>query len=349
VGLPLALAVFWLVNPPLWHHPWEGFRAFLDLNVHRAAHPALNVTTCFFGRLYDLHFPLPWYNTLFWTGVTVPLGLLGLAAVGVGCVLWRRPADLAGPLLVAQWLVLLVVRALPWAPPHDAERLILPSFAFLAALAGIGAARLCKVGRAERANAVSNRTPHAPREGALTRSVRSTTANDPQSPSARFCGVAAVVLIYAASAASLSWYSPQWLSYYNLLIGGLRGATALGMEPTYYWDGLDRTVLAWLEAHSGPEEKVDFATGAWENLELMRAWGTLPRDYRPEGPGEYRWYVVQCRPSAWQPADRWLVEHARPAFVKTIRAGGLGPWRLDVPLVLVYSYGQYLEAVETAG
>lgn len=153
-------------------------------------------------------------------------------------------------------------------------------------------------------------------------------------------------LVYAASALSLFWYAPQWLSYYNLLIGGLPGATAAGMEPTYYWDGLDRCVLDWLHAHTGPGEKVEFAAGPWENLELMRAWGVLRCEYQPQSPGEFRWYVLQRRPSAWQPADRWLIEHARPAFAKTIRPGGFGPWRLDVPLVEVYSYDRYLEAVD---
>ena len=313
VGLPIAVCTFFLLNPPLWHQPWDGLKTFLDLNAHRAAH-GWNVPTCFFGRRYDAQNPLPWYNTLFWTGVTVPVGILALAGIGVVCVLGRRPADRAGLLLIAQWLVLLVVRALPIAPPHDAERLILPSFAFLAALAGLGAAKV-----------------------AGTRRVPFWTAH----------GVC--LLPYAASALSLFWYAPQWLSYYNLLIGGLPGATALGMEPTYYWDGLDRSVLDWLQTHTRPGEKVEFAAGAWENLELMRAWGTLRCECLPDSPGEYRWYVLQRRPSAWQPADRWLIEHARPAFSKAIRPNGFGPWRLDVPLVEVYSHEQYLEAVEAAG
>ena len=240
LGLPVALAAFCLFNPPLWHQPLAGFAAFWDLNVHRAAHAELNVATCFFGRLYDARHPLPWYNTVFWTGVTVPVGILALAGIGVGCTLRRgfktskawvgqkcptyivgqecptyivgqkcptyivgqecptyivgqkcptyivgqkcptyivgqecptykgrrmgilarrvarglkqilkhRPMDGTGLLLCGQWLVLLVVRALPIPPPHDAERLILPSFAFLAALAGIGAAVVCRVGQA---------------------------------------------------------------------------------------------------------------------------------------------------------------------------------------------------------
>jgi hypothetical protein len=352
VGLPIALAVFFLLNPPLWHQPWTGFTAFLDLNVLRAAHERLNVTTCFFGRLYDARHPLPWYNTLFWTGATVPVGILALAVVGIGSVLGRRPANRAGLLLVAQWLVLLVARALPTAPPHDAERLILPSFVFLAALAGLGAAKVCGVGRASRVGRAERAPPEVegPRSGLALAGERTglvpggARSARPTLP----IGFAAVGLIYAGSATSLFWYAPQWLSYYNLLIGGLPGATALGMEPTYYWDGLDRSVLDWLQAHTGPAEKVEFATGAWENLELMRAWGTLRCECQWEAPGEYRWYVIQRRPSAWQPADRWLIEHARPTFTKTIRPHGFGPWRLDVPLVEVYSYQQYLEAVNAA-
>jgi hypothetical protein len=371
LGLPLALATFFLLNPPLWHQPLAGFAAFLDFNAHRAAHAELNVATCFFGRLYDVGHPLPWYNTLFWTGVTVPVGILGLAGIGVGCVLVRRPADRAGLLLCAQWLVLLVARALPIAPPHDAERLILPSFAFLAALAGVGAAKVCRVGQAR----VSERRPTNPdsslpghggpaaAEAALSHPTSPSDAENTgkmpvlrtfpaprtefniQNPKSKI-GFAAVGLVYAASALSLFWYTPQWLSYYNLLIGGLPGATALGMEPTYYWDGLDRSVLDWLHAHTRPGEKVEFAAGAWENLELMRAWGTLRCEYQPQSPGEFRWYVLQRRPSAWQPADRWLIAHARPAFAKAIRPIGFAPWRLDVPLVEVYSYDQYLEAVD---
>jgi hypothetical protein len=53
---------------------------------------------------------------------------------------------------------------------------------------------------------------------------------------------------------------------------------------------------------------------------------------------------VQHRPSAWQPEDRVLIERAEPAYRKTIRRGGWGPWRLDVPLVEVYSYQQHLDA-----
>ncbi len=353
IGLPVALVTFLALNPPLWHDPWGGWLRFMWLNTHRGADPGLNISTYFLGRMYNLDHPLPWYNTLVWTAVTVPVGLLWLAGVGLVTSLrsWRSRPELL--LLVGHWAVLVIVRATPWAPPHDAERLFLPSFAMLAALAGVGCARVLQwahVGRIANLPTASVSNPpgaSAGRQPAPRGHVPSPDLDRRPTIVRRWLArsaVAAVLLSYAGGVASLVAYAPQWLSYYNLLVGGLPGATALGLEPTYYWDGLDRSVLAWLDEHTGEGEKVRFAAGPAENLRLMRRWGTLPVEYRREAPGEFRWYALQRRPSAWQPADRWLVAHGKPAYRKVIGRGGWGPWRLDVPLVEVYRYAEYERA-----
>jgi len=379
-GLPTALAVFFLLNPPLWNAPIGGLIEFFDLNLHRGDDPGLNISTQFFGRMYNLDFPLPWYNTLVWVGVTVPVGILLLAGVGLIAVVrshcrgwpssWGRlptcqedgrsatcPADRAGMLLVLNWLILLIVRAIPGTPPHDAERLILPSFAFLATLAGVGCLWSA---------AIYRRFLGAPVTGELSRcvSVKQSGATmlrmvpAPHSkarPGRPWHTMAFVGLVYVGSASSLFWYAPQWLSYYNLLIGGLPGATARGMEPTYYWDGLDRDVLDWLNANTAEDECICFAAVPNENLYLLEEWGKLDRPWTvfrggPLDPpaGNVRWYVLQRRPSARLPGDAWLIENAEPAFRKTIRPGGCGPWRFDVPLVEVYAYRDHLRAVARA-
>ncbi len=304
VALPVALATFWLVNPPLWHRPVAGTLEFLRLNLNRADQPGLNIATQFFGRIYDLGHPLPWYNTLVWVGITVPVGILALFGAGLCRVIVRRHREPAGVLLTLHWAVLVVVRAVPGTPPHDAERLILPSFAFLAALAGVGGGWIVELAAGRRRTAMT-----------------------------------ALAATLATAATSLLWYAPQWLSYYNLLIGGLRGATAAGMEPAYYWDGLDSEVLEWLNTHTGPDEKVVFAAPPAENLALLHRFGLLRCEYRASGPGRPRWYVVQHRPSAWTARHRRWLAGAQPAFQKRIRAHGAGPWRLDVPLVSIYGLG----------
>jgi len=308
--------VFFLLNPPLWHDPLGGLLQFATLNLNRQG---FNVSIQFLGRLYDLYHPLPWYNTLFWTAVTVPAGLLVLFVLKVVDTCCRRdPGDM---LLLLCAGCLLVVRALPFAPPHDGVRLFLPAFPFVALLAAGGACRLVEMAM------------QAPR-------ARST---------ALFGAWGLVVASYLGAASSLLWYAPQWLSYYNICIGGLRGAAAIGMEPTYYWDGLDRSVLDWLGANTRPGEKVALATAPMENLLLLARWGQLEFEFRPSAPGRWRWYVLQNRPGAWSAADRRLRARFRPMFRKVIRRSGWGPWRLDVPLVEVYRYADYRAAAEEQG
>jgi hypothetical protein len=222
---------------------------------------------------------------------------------------WRRMLpDPACALVLGNWALLLIVRALPGAPPHDGIRLLLPSFAFLAILAASGATGL----RAR---------------------IRS-----------RAAGWGAVALLLAGSASSVVWYFPQCLSYYNLVAGGVRGALEMGMEPAYWWDGLDREALTWLRANTREGEKIAFSRISEANLRLLVGWGELPRGAQPSAPGEYRWYVLQHRQSAMTQADHELLR-APPAFLRTIRPSdrGIGAWRLDVPLVLVYPFSDLQE------
>ncbi|MBX3411660.1 MAG: glycosyltransferase family 39 protein [Pirellulales bacterium] len=316
-GMLLALGVFWLLNPPLWHDPIGGFQEFVVLNTGRADRPQHNISTWFLGRMHNLDYPLPWYNTLLWTAIAVPLGTLALALVGIGHA--ARSGERETWLLVGCWGTLVLVRATPFAPPHDGLRLFLPSFAFLACLAGVGFDRLWR--------RFARRDLEISRGRLLLRRTL-------------------LALPLAAAAGSTAWYWPQELSYYNLAIGGLRGATALGMEPTYYWDSLDRHVFAWLDANTAPDEKILFGAAPPENLALLREWGTLRRGYRAADPGRYRWYVIQLRPSGWRDFDRWLLAHEQPAYQHTIRPSDreLGPWSLDVPLLNIYTYEQYERA-----
>ncbi|HEX3728106.1 MAG TPA: glycosyltransferase family 39 protein [Pirellulales bacterium] len=302
VAVPLAIGLFVLLNPPLWDHPIGGLERFFELSLHRSDNPRFNISTQFFGKLYNLDHPLPWYNTLVWTVITIPpvplvLGILGIVAT-VRC--WQT--DRASALLVCQWATLIVVRALPFAPPHDAERLILPSFAFFAALIGVGLGRGL---------------------------YRATLLQSDRIVAQGWAKVAMTLALVFPTLDSISYF-PHGLSYYNRLIGGLRGATALGMESTYYWDSLDRDALAWLREHTAGNQRVIFSTAPPKNLELLRRWGQLPRSSRSAPP---TWYVLQRRPSAWHDWDRQLIEHEQPAYQSTF--GG-------VPLLDIYSYEAFV-------
>jgi hypothetical protein len=185
---------------------------------------------------------------------------------------------------------LLILRALPHVPGHDAERLFLPAFGMLALAAGLGAAswgeRLGRVGKG------------------------------------------LVVASIVEAAVSLAIMMPVPLSYYSPIVGGLPGATALGMEPTYYWDSLDRDTIDWLNRNTPPDSKIKFATEptAWIYLQDR---GVLQRSVYMYEPGTYLWYVIQNRPGNMTPLDRALVREQTPARVVS---------KLGVPLIWVFPF-----------
>ena len=172
VVVPLVMVA---VMPPWWANPVGGItrwvRAFFAYSQ--------KVPVAYLGTVYDsVTTFLPWHNTIVLTATMVPLGLLGLAAVGI--VVGLRPLaqeeEEAKPAAVgpspaaplglltdralvswaainfATWMVLWMV---PGLPAHDGLRQLVPSFFFLPVLAGYGAGWLAR--RSSRVGAVLGR------------------------------------------------------------------------------------------------------------------------------------------------------------------------------------------------
>jgi hypothetical protein len=309
--VPVAMLTFYIVNPPLWHAPLVSLYDHFHRNLDRAH--THNISMLFLGHVYDVERPLPWYNTIVWLVLVTPVLTLALGVIGVWQSL-RHPT--AGSLaLVLHWITLMVARALPGAPPHDGIRLFLPPFGFWCVFAAIGAHR-----------------------------VFSTIAGINIGWHRQLMRVA-LVSAFLASAANLVRYFPQTLSHYSALVGGIRGAAAMGMEPAYWWDSLDKDVLTWLNEHTPPAEPIAFSTIA--NTTLLREWGKLhPKDVDPEK-ASFRWYVLQNRPGIFSPTDTRLMRRETPVFVKYAgrrSAHERVPADLDVPLISIFSFEQYQRA-----
>lgn len=301
LGGVVAALVMYALNPTWWADPVGGVRAFLESNLTRER--LLPIPTLFFGRVYL--FALPWYNTLVLTAIVVPPATLGLALLGIGRVVGGRLRDRVGTLFLGCWAFFMVLRALPKAPGHDGERQFLAAFVFLACLSGVGLASIA---------AWLDRI-------AVPRVART---------------IAFAVMAVAAGAGAWStWrYHPLQLSYYNALIGGLAGASRAGMEPTYYWDAVTPDVREWLNAHTEPGRSVAFVFPA-VTFEYLHHWGLLRPSPLTKVGHAPRWFVVMNRPGHLRYPSRtlgqYLLDHARPAFVKTL---DVAP---DVPLIAIFS------------
>jgi 4-amino-4-deoxy-L-arabinose transferase-like glycosyltransferase len=286
LGALVALATLYAFNPPWWLAPIGGIDRFLRSNLGRAR--TIPIATMFLGRVIQTpKDSLPWYNTLVWTGFITPVGVLSLALIGAFKAIRDRRSERFGPLVLGHWTFLLVLRALPHTPGHDAERQFLAAFGCLAPLAGIGAAWLLE------------------RFGRWARWL--------------------IVAALAEAAISIGLMMPVPLSYYSPLVGGLPGATNLGMEPTYYWDALGTDALDWIDRHTEPGEKALIRNypALW-----LRQVGRLTGKTLPTDPGTWKWYVVQNRPGSFGPLERALVKSAGPERVLVAKWG--------VPLVYVF-------------
>ena len=330
-ALCIALLVFYALNPPLWHRPISGLADFLHLNTHRGQY---NVSILFWGQMYHLEKPLPWYNTLVWVAITFPTLLFVMLPFGVHRMFVNdRDIQVAQAnrvrfswLIVLNAMVLLVVRAIPGTPPHDGVRLFVVAFPFLAVIAGIG---MSVVWRLRWGNIFSRVEKAKAAQSALIGRL-----------------VVATVLVVCGG--NLVSYAPQWLSFYNAVIGGVNGAARNGFEPTYYWDAFDAEVIAVLNKNTAEHEKIRLTTArSSKTFDLVRAWDGLQPKFRPNKPGEYRWYVFQMRPSALLPVDRVLLRDFEPAYVKSVSQPSLFFLQTrETPILYVFENDDYLKALE---
>lgn len=292
VALVIGMIVLLALMPPWWPAPIIGITRFFESNFSRAK--SIPIEVLFLGTTYNTpRQSLPWYNTLLWTLLVTPVGFLLLGGFGLWAAVrcWR--SEPLGLLIAGHWAFLMILRALPGAPGHDGVRLFLPAFGLLALLGGLGVKAVVDRG---------------------WRWVK-----------------LAVALALIEGAISVAIMMPVPLSYFSPLVGGLPGATALGMEPTYYWDALTSDARRFLVEQTPPGRTIVFRTFPTSWL-YLREIGELPRQIAPLDAGLPQWIVLQNRPGAFSDDDRLVVERARPAYTVT---------KLGVPLVWIFPYSEF--------
>lgn len=214
----VGLLIFFAGWPWLWADPWGHLLKYLG---HAKERPVIYVW--YFGRqIADRN--VPWHYPWVLFATTVPLGL---HLMGLGGLAQMRPRMRAvdakhdqrltwswlgsREVLIAGGMLLpLVVFSLPGIAAYDGERLFLMIFPLWAIFIGQGMAAAM--------DWVSQRT-------------------NPTVSGITLAG------FLACQSVGLIQYSPVWLSYYNILVGGLEGAEKLGLQTTYWGDSITRELL----------------------------------------------------------------------------------------------------------
>lgn len=204
----VGVLVFFVGWPWLWFDPVGHLSEYLGRTTGRAA-----LYVEYFGSKYADR-DLPWHYSWVMLLTTIPVGLLALGFIGSSNTVrkfkdsQRRPSGELLLLLSLLWP--LVLFSLPGITVYDGVRLFLMVFPLAAILIGQGAASSI--------NWLCQRLPSKP---AIT---------------------VAILLLLSQAYATLA-YAPCWLSYYSLLLGGLKGANTAGMELTYWGDSITADML----------------------------------------------------------------------------------------------------------
>lgn len=249
-AVPLALLsmiaigplVFWMVWPWLWFDFTQRIVAYVGFHLNH--YP---IFFLYFGQVYVKDPYAPWHAPFVMAATTTPLVTLVLGAFGAwwaARIIRVRLRFTDGPdddqrkegdlwlMVVLQAFFAIATVAFSGGPKYGGEKLFTPLFPFLCLLAAHGVVSLHGIVR------VSFRRKWVP---------------------AAVLGpaLASIVLLQLRFGAGYA------LSEYNGLIGGLRGATAIGFERQYY-DVAYPDLVAWLNTEAPQGLRVHFLPNNWE-------------------------------------------------------------------------------------
>jgi len=244
----------------------------------------------YLGKTYE-ESTAPWHYPVVLTLFTLPPAIILLAVTGFIKEASRRFKDRTANLILLNFCVCAGVMLLPNAQKYDGVRLFLPAFPFVACAAGIAFAWFLK---------------------------------------SRPLKVAPVIILLVSCGVPVINISPYYLSYYNILAGGVRGANSLGMETTYWGDTCTEEVLDFLNRNAGDSSTVCFYPAGGNTANFYKATGKLRKDLRPVSFKEkdnIDYLVLNCRQGFFDQKLWELYHEGDYEFATTFR---------NLPLTAVY-------------
>ena len=269
--------------------PWLWFHTAVRLKGYfNTGFERTSIRTLYFGSVYrDQN--APWHYVWFYFLTTVPVGLQLLGFSALPKIIRSSRQEPLPALLFCIILTVLFLFTVK-LPIYDGERLFLFVFPLWAILIGYGFAEIRE------------------RLGAH-----------------RWARVLLSLFLIAQGWGVVATY-PFGLSYYNLLVGGLKGAERLGLELTYWGDPVDRVLLDQLANQANPGDTaavvptlhhIQGPASTTDSL-ASKSVRLANQEFAPEA----QWIVVSRREAYWPKGFREWLGGASPSPCES--AGGFG-------------------------
>ncbi len=291
-------------QPYLWHQTSLRILEFLYEGLSRAYRPDTNFPILFFNRLY-LTSNIPWNYPFFTIAVTIPEFLLALSLLGAFSIRQLKTQRDVITLFSLNALFIPFLGILPGAVLHDGVRQLLSALPFIAGLAGVGFFVLIRSVR-ERVEKVS--------------------LGKIKNLQPKVVGAAFVLLLFPP-VWDLFLYHPYELSYYNRLVGGIRGAYQRGLEVTYFMEAFTPEFLQFLNEKLPPKATINASFANFMFAYYQKENRLRPDMQITDKEIGFDYYVLLTRRSSWSRKEQRLFSSHLP--FAAVRLG-------DVPLVSVY-------------
>ena len=303
----LAPIVMVVTQPYLWHQTGLRVLEFLYEGISRGYRVETNFGVFFSHQVLYSH-QLPWYYPFFLVGVTTPEPIMILALLGTISLVGNRQHRSVIALLLLNGTFILILGAMPGAVLHDGVRQMLSALPFIAALAGAGFYAL-----AAWLHCCAQNQPRL-------RTIENIRAK---------IYVALFLVLGFAPVLDLYLSHPYQLSFYNRLVGGIRGAYERGLETTYFLEALTPDFLRAMNEKLPRNASVN-ALFANTMLAYYQKQGLLRQDLTIINQGSFDYLVLLNRRSALSARERNLIDSAKRPYLSVSLAG--------VPLVSAFEF-----------
>jgi 4-amino-4-deoxy-L-arabinose transferase-like glycosyltransferase len=271
----LSPFVFVLLWPWLWHDTAQRILEYLQFH---AEHQLTGLW--YLGRKWNYNFPTPaepapWHYPTVMIAVTLPLSILFLTILGALSTATRFRSQARGMLFAIVGLFFWAVASTPLAPKYDGVRLFLPVFPMIALMAGAGAQVIF--------GALRTVGQYNPRVDLRGRALRMAV-----------WGLGLIVL--AEGGFAVARVHPYLLSYFNPLVGGLKGAATRknSFEWIYWGEALNPSTIELLNDRLPPRARVALRAMHEKCFDHLQQWGQLREDLVFNEP-PFDYHLIQMR------------------------------------------------------
>ena len=244
----------------------------------------------YFGELYT---PPPWHFPFVITMVVIPFSIFLMVILGaISMMRHREDRPLGGLLLLAVFISLAIFTS-GLGQVYDNERIMMPVFPYLAALAGVGFVRAVSLAEKLLANkGISLQT--RPLIGIM------------------------IVAVFAPHVLFAYDLYPHLLSYYSEMIGGAYGAKILRLETTY-WCETYAEVIPYLNTHTKRNAVIN--AECQDVLVYAQLHGQLRSDLQiANGPEAFSAFPdFWLNPATFKEADYVVVQNRQSGLYRALR------------------------------